>query len=468
MIGLRNNKSRKTAGKNENVSNDSAGLTGTFGAINVNDSSDRDSSMEIIGQITVPKSEIANAIKQVVEGNADMTNKLSVISQNDTAQRRETNDKSRKKADLSASLFGSKKSKVEEIKKKLGPARIIAPITADRKLFDAPQSQIIERYTIREPVIYVSVTRDEIGSPVYLIEEPALTQDEKVIYSQLMDVLQYELKGPYDGSKSDPKEYFDGQAKKIITKYALSMGVTPNVTWNKVYYYITRDMIGFGPLEAIMNDPNIEDVSIDGVDKDVYVWHKKYESLRTNLVFRSDKELDDSIIRLVHLSGKHISTAYPIVDATLPGRHRLVATFRREVSRYGSTATIRKFREDPFTIIDLLNFKTLNHEIAAYSWLLMEHNVSSIIVGSTASGKTTLLNSLTSMTRPSSKIVTIEETQEINIHHQNWVPLVSRLGYGAGSEKIGEVYSGRGQRRRSICSVPGNQHWPWRHVYTSR
>jgi flagellar protein FlaI len=336
------------------------------------------------------------------------------------------------------SLF-SKKSRIEGIKKKLGPDHILAPITADQAILEAAQSQITERYAIREPVIYVSISRDEIGSPIYLIEEPVLTEEESIVYNQLMDILQYELKAPYDGAKTDPKEYFDKEAKRIITKYALSMGVTPSVTWNKVYYYITRDMVGFGPLEAIMRDPNIEDVSIDGVEKNVYVWHKKYDSLKTNLVFKSEKELDDTIIRLVHTSGKHISTAYPIVDATLPGRHRLVATFRREVSRYGSTATIRKFREDPFTVVDLLNFKTLNHEIAAYSWLLMEHNVSSIIVGSTASGKTTLLNSLVSMTRPSSKIITIEETQEINIHHQNWVPLVSRIGYGIGSEKIGEV-----------------------------
>jgi archaeal flagellar protein FlaI len=342
------------------------------------------------------------------------------------------------KQSSSFSVF-SKKSKVEEIKKKLGPTGVLPPIVADRKILEAVQTEIMERYPIKEPVIYVSIARDDLGSPIYLIEEPVLTKEEEVIYSQLMDVLQYELKAPYDGTSTDPKKYFDEQAKKIITKYALSMGITPNVTWNKVYYYITRDMVGFGPLEAIMSDPNIEDVSIDGVDKDIYVWHKKHESLRTNLAFHSDKSLDDNIVRLVHMAGKHISTAYPIVDATLPGRHRLVATFRKEVSRYGSTVTIRKFREDPFTVVDLLNFKTLNHEIAAYSWLLMEHNVSSIIVGSTASGKTTLLNSLISMTKPSSKIVTIEETQEINIHHQNWVPLISRLGYGAGSEKIGEV-----------------------------
>jgi flagellar protein FlaI len=332
-------------------------------------------------------------------------------------------------------LFG-RKSSVAEIKKKLGP-NSAGPICAEYKQVEDAREHVSERYAVREPVLYISISRDDIGSPVYLIEEPVLTGDEIAVYTQLMDVLQYELKAPYDGA--DPKKYFDEQAKKIITKYALSMGLTPNITWNKVYYYITRDMVGYGPLEAIMSDPNVEDLSIDGAGKDVYVWHKKYESLRTNLNFKTEKGLDDTIIRLVHMSGKHISTAYPIVDATLPGRHRLVATFRKEVSRNGSTVTIRKFREDPFTVIDLLNFKTLNHEIAAYSWLLMEHNVSSIIVGSTASGKTTLLNALVSLTRPSSKIVTIEETAEINIHHQNWVPLIARLGYGVGSEKIGEV-----------------------------
>jgi archaeal flagellar protein FlaI len=332
--------------------------------------------------------------------------------------------------------FGHKKSKIEALRKKIGGG-IISPIMADHKAVTDSSLSVLERYAVKEPVEYITIARDEVGSPVYLIEEPPLTDDEKAVYGKLVDVLQYELKAPYAGV--DPKKYFDEQSKKIITKYAMSLGITPTVTWNKIYYYITRDMVGFGPLEAIMSDPNVEDVSIDGTGKYIYVWHKKYESLRTNLLFKTEKELDDVIIRLVHMSGKHVSTAYPIVDATLPGRHRLVATFRKEVSKYGSTATIRKFREDPFTVVDLLNFKTLNHEVAAYSWLLMEHNVSSIIVGSTASGKTTLLNSLVSLTRPNSKVVTIEETQEINIHHQNWVPLISRLGYGVGAEKMGEV-----------------------------
>ncbi|MGH9876220.1 MAG: type II/IV secretion system ATPase subunit [Nitrososphaerales archaeon] len=361
--------------------------------------------------------------------------RTAAISASIKENNRDAGGKKEHQGKKSFSLFG-KKSGMEELKKKVGP-NVTPPISADPKAVEAFRVHAIERYAVKEPMLYVTIARDDIGSLVYLIEEPVLTEEETMVYSRLMDVLQYELKAPYDGI--DPKKYFDEQAKKIITKYAMSMGITPNVTWNKIYYYITRDMVGFGPLEAIMSDPNVEDLSIDGAGKDVYIWHKKYESLRSNLSFKTDKGLDDTIIRLVHMSGKHISTAYPIVDATLPGRHRLVATFRKEVSRYGSTVTIRKFREDPFTVVDLLNFKTLNHEIAAYSWLLMEHNVSSIIVGSTASGKTTLLNSLVSLTRPSSKIVTIEETQEINIHHQNWVPLIARLGYGVGAEKIGEV-----------------------------
>ncbi len=145
------------------------------------------------------------------------------------------------------------------------------------------------------------------------------------------------------------------------------------------------------------------------------------------------------IVRLVHMSGKHVSTAFPIVDATLPGGHRLAATFRREVSPQGSTMTIRKFRKDPITIIDLINFGVLDYTIAAYAWLLIENRFTAVVVGATASGKTTFLNALLSMINPNSKIVTIEEVQEVNIHHVNWAPLISRLSYGLSENNVGEV-----------------------------
>ena len=198
-------------------------------------------------------------------------------------------------------------------------------------------------------------------------------------------------------------------------------------------------MVGFGPLDPLMRDLNIEDISVDGAKRPVFIYHKKHESLETNLTFPNEQKLDDAIVRLVHMSGKHVSTAFPIVDATMPGKHRLAATFRKEVSPQGSTLTIRKFRADPITVTDLINFGALDYAIAAYAWLLIENRSTALVVGATASGKTTFLNALLSMINPNSKIVTIEEVQEINIHHSNWAPLVSRLSYGITEESIGEI-----------------------------
>lgn len=297
---------------------------------------------------------------------------------------------------------------------------------------------VIEKYPLKEPFVYAIITEDPVRKTlIYLIDELSLNDEEKKVYSDIINILQMELKVPR--SEVDPKEYFEEHAKRTIEKYKLSLGKMPNISWSKILYFAERDMIGYGPINPFMLDPNIEDISIDGVGKPAFVWHRKYESLETNLIFDNDQELDDTIVRLVHLAGKHISTAYPVVDATLPGRHRLAATFRREVSPQGSTLSIRKFREDPITIIDMLNFGTLDYKIASYLWMLMENRSSTIVVGATASGKTTTLNSLLTMIRPNLKIITIEEVQEINIPHQNWIPLVSRPSYGIGTEKLGEI-----------------------------
>jgi len=297
---------------------------------------------------------------------------------------------------------------------------------------------VIDRYPLKEPFAHAIVTEDSKRKTlIYLIDELKMNEEEKKVYSDIINILQIELKVPR--SAIDPKKYFEEHAKKTIEKYKLSLGKMANISWSKILYYAERDMIGFGPIDPLMHDPNIEDISIDGVGKPLFIWHRNYESLGTNLIFKDDEELDDTIIRLVHLAGKHISTAYPVVDATLPGRHRLAATFRREVSPQGSTLSIRKFREDPITIIDMLNFGTLDYRVASYLWMLMENRSSTIVVGATASGKTTTLNSLLTMIRPNLKVVTIEEVQEINIPHQNWIPLVSRASYGLSSDKIGEV-----------------------------
>jgi flagellar protein FlaI len=188
-----------------------------------------------------------------------------------------------------------------------------------------------------------------------------------------------------------------------------------------------------------MRDPNIEDISCDGVNKPVYVWHRNYESIETNVEFENDEELDNIVVKLVHMAGKHVSSAFPVVDASLPGKHRLAVCYRREVTPFGTAFTIRKFREDPYSIIDLINLGTFSEEMAAYFWLCLEHRSSIMVLGGTAAGKTTALNALACLIKPGSKIITIEETAELNLPHENWVSLIARQSYGLGGSSVGEV-----------------------------
>jgi archaeal flagellar protein FlaI len=323
--------------------------------------------------------------------------------------------------------------------KPLKKSKAVEPAEGPMVGYSIPKNfQVIERYSLSPPFAYAVIAEEPIQKvPYFFIDELELSNNEKIIYNNIISVLQTELKAPREDV--NPKKYFAEEAQKIADRYRLTQSKAAEVSWAKILYYAGRDMVGFGAIDPFMQDPNIEDISVDGSKKPVYIYHRRYESLETNLVFSKEEALDDMIVRLVHMSGKHVSTAFPVVDATMPGRHRLAATFRREVSPQGSTMTIRKFRADPITIIDLINFGVLDYTMAAYAWVLIENRATAIVVGATASGKTTFLNALLSMINPNSKIVTIEEVQEINIHHTNWAPLVSRLSYGLTEDSIGEI-----------------------------
>jgi archaeal flagellar protein FlaI len=333
------------------------------------------------------------------------------------------------------------KTRVVKKKVKVKPDRSKKDIPVEVPIIGSPlprNFRVLERYPLTPPFAYAVIAEDpDRKIPYYYVDELELSEDEKQLYSSIISTLQIELKAPRE--EVDPKSYFQQQAKIIAKRYQLTQKKKATVQWAKLLYFAERDLVGFGSIDPLMRDISIEDISVDGSLKPVYVFHRKYESLETNLRFPSPEKLDDAIARLVHMSGKHVSTAFPIVDATLPGRHRLAATFRREVSPEGSTMTIRKFRQDPITIVDLINSGVLDYAAAAYSWILLENRATAIVVGATASGKTTFLNALLSMVNPNSKIVTIEEVQEINIHHTNWAPLVSRLSYGISEDRMGEI-----------------------------
>jgi archaeal flagellar protein FlaI len=299
--------------------------------------------------------------------------------------------------------------------------------------------KVLEKYPLFEPFSQVAIVQNpKTGEFKYILDELQLDQLEKGVYRRILDILLAEIESPKD-EIVDPRKFFAEEAKKIVDKYRISLGWLPDVSWYKILYHAERDLVGFGKIDPLMRDPNIEDISCDGVNKPVYIWHRKYESVETNLEFENDEILDNMVVKLVHMAGKHVSSAFPIVDASLPGKHRLAVCYRREVTPFGTAFTIRKFTDDPYSIIDLINIGTFSEEMASYIWMCLENRASIMVLGGTAAGKTTALNALACLIKPGSKIITIEETAELNLPLENWISLIARQSYGLGGSSVGEV-----------------------------
>ncbi len=321
------------------------------------------------------------------------------------------------------------------LKKKKIPQQQLAP-----EVTILPKGvKIVDKYPLYEPFSQVVIYQDpKTGEFKYLLDELQLDPLERGIYNRILEILLAEIQSPKEEIK-DPRKFFAQEAKKIVDKYRITLGWLPDVSWYKILYHAERDLVGFGTIDSLMRDPNIEDISCDGVNKSVYIWHRNFESIETNVKFASDEDLDNLVVKLVHMAGKHVSSAFPIVDASLPGKHRLAVAYRREITPFGTAFTIRKFREDPYSIIDLINIGTFTEEMAAYLWICLENRASVMVLGGTAAGKTTALNALGCLIKPGSKIMTIEETAELNLSHENWVSLISRQSYGLGGSSVGEV-----------------------------
>ena len=303
-----------------------------------------------------------------------------------------------------------------------------------------PEYEIIDEYYINEPNSKVYIVRsDELGEGShYFIQEASLNEAQYKTYQTIVRILSKEFESPTE-EHVDPKEYVYEQAELIAEKYHRSLGQFTIAEWDQVFYYVVRDLIGYGPLQAIMEDPQIEDISCNGLDVPIFVWHRKHESIPTNTIFRSTQTLNDFLVKLAHKSGKHISSAQPLLDAMLPEKHRLAATFMNEVSMKGSTFCIRKFSADPLSIVDLINIGTLNEKIAAYFWLILEYKKSFMIVGGTGAGKTSSLNALLSLMSQNDKIVTVEEVPELSPPVANWTQLNSRESFQFGEGPSGDI-----------------------------
>jgi flagellar protein FlaI len=200
--------------------------------------------------------------------------------------------------------------------------------------------------------------------------------------------------------------------------------MTP-LTFQALRYQVLRDKLRMGSLQPLIYDPYIEDISCSGVGN-VFVEHKIFKSLKSSISFASHDELDDFVVWLGERIGRPVTLRHPIVDAVLPDGSRINMVYGRDIAKRGSNFTIRKFSEEPLSILNLIDFGTLDYLTAAYLWLVIEEGLNVFVAGATASGKTTTLNALTTFVPSDGKIVSIEDTPELQMPHENWVREVVR------------------------------------------
>ena len=290
-----------------------------------------------------------------------------------------------------------------------------------------------DKFDVRAGLIKDSTAK---GGIRYQIIEPSLSERDSKALEIIKKLLMTELSVSMGEIKSKKEaEYRLGRKiEKMIKTYRLKI---PAKNIAKIKYFAIRDFVHLGKIEPLMRDHMIEEISCDGTGIPLYVWHREHESIPTNIMYQKDSELNNFARKLAYICGKHVSMADPIVDATLPDGSRINLTLGHEITKRGSTFTIRRFRADPITIVDLIKFGTCSIDIAAFMWYLAEKKSTMLIAGGTASGKTTALNALSTFIKPGQKVVSIEDTQELNLPHENWVPAVSRQTFT--DTQIGEI-----------------------------
>lgn len=296
-------------------------------------------------------------------------------------------------------------------------------------------------YPLLEPFAYANIKWDpETKELVYNVLEPKMSEEDKQILKKvsegLVELVDVELTAIKQTSKI--MEYLEKNVVKVIKELGLKIS---QELYIKIMYYLYRNFAGLNEIEPFMQDPNIEDISCDGINIPFYVVHRKYGSIKTNVVFERLEDLRDLVTKLAERCGRYVSYAEPILDGTLPNGSRVAATLAGDVATRGPTITIRKFGEKPFSPVEQMELNTASAELMAYFWYLMEHGASILVVGGVATGKTSFLNTLCMFIPPEAKIVSIEDTRELRIPNEHWVPTLSRAGFGIPMPS-GEKYGG--------------------------
>lgn len=315
----------------------------------------------------------------------------------------------------------------------------------DLVAFEVPlEYEEIERYWVDEPYCFICILlHREKKDYLYQVVEPKLNKFEKALLEQLFmelgDVIS--LKGVEDIDRlTDTRktELLREQVDSLIAEYST---LRPR-SFEKIFYYIKRDFVEFGPVSAMMRDSRIEDMWCNGLGIPVFLHHVAYSNVVTNVVFSTNEELNAYVMRVAQNSGRHLSKATPILDTVMRDGSRINITYGSEVSPKGSSFSIRRQKKVPITPLDLIAWRTFTSEMMAYFWICMENGKNILFCGGTASGKTSSLNAICMFIPMDIRIVTLEDTREIQLPHQNWIPTVTRDGIGAnevGTVDLGDL-----------------------------
>jgi len=299
------------------------------------------------------------------------------------------------------------------------------------------KTKINVRYTLISPYVSVHIYwNKKEGELMYQIEEPPLNENEQ----SLLNTLELSLGEMININVLIQKtvesriEYIDKTSRLLIEELDLQID---EESYRKIFYYLFRDFIGLNEIEPLMRDYFIEDVECNGINTPIYIVHRIYRNMKTNIKYESLEKISSFIEKLAQRCGKYVSYANPLLDGSLPDGSRVNATYTIDVTSRGPTFTIRKFTKIPWTPVQLINNGTISPEMLAYFWILLEYRSNILISGGTASGKTTLLNAIAFFIPPEMRIVSIEDTRELNLPRENWLPSVARTALSQGS--VGEV-----------------------------
>lgn len=303
------------------------------------------------------------------------------------------------------------------------------------KTFTPPKELLPENYQVLiHGFAYAFIKEDKHGR-TYVVAEPELDENEKKILEETKTALINKISLADLNNENQMYTLID----KIFKKNKITLDKEKK---EKIVYYIIRQVSGLDKIEPLMHDPLIEDIECDGIGIPIFIVHRKYGHIVTNIVYETENELQQFVIKMAHLCKSYVSYASPLLDAILPDGSRVNATLTTNVSTRGPTFTIRKFPQKPLTTIDLVNSETITSQNVVYLWTLLEFKKNMILIGPTAGGKTTLLNVISSFIPDAQRVVSIEDTREINLLLENWIPQITRAGFGppdSHGKRYGEV-----------------------------